>query len=111
MTEQISFGAGSFADNPEPRCPCLLLLDVSGSMGGQPIAELNSGLATFKDELAADSLAMKRVEVGIVTFGPVKTEQLFQTAEHFSPPTLVTQGDTPMGEAIRQGLDMIRQRK
>lgn len=111
MTEQISFGAGGFADNPEPRCPCLLLLDVSGSMGGQPIAELNAGLTTFKDELAADSLAMKRVEVGIVTFGPVKTEQLFQTAEHFYPPTLVTQGDTPMGEAIRQGLEMIRQRK
>ena len=111
MTEQISFGAGGFADNPEPRCPCLLLLDVSGSMGGQPIAELNAGLTTFKDELAADSLAMKRVEVGIVTFGPVKTEQMFQTAEHFYPPTLVTQGDTPMGEAIRQGLEMIRQRK
>lgn len=111
MTEQISFGAGGFADNPEPRCPCLLLLDVSGSMGGQPIAELNAGLTTFKDELAADSLAMKRVEVGIVTFGPVKTEQLFQTAEHFYPPTLVSQGDTPMGEAIRQGLEMIRQRK
>ena len=111
MIEQISFGAGTFADNPEPRCPCLLLLDVSGSMGGQPIAELNSGLSTFKDELAADSLAMKRVEIGIVTFGPVKTEQLFQTAEHFYPPTLVTQGDTPMGEAIRQGLEMIRQRK
>lgn len=111
MTDQITFGAGGFADNPEPRCPCLLLLDVSGSMRGQPIAELNAGLITFKDELAADSLAMKRVEVGIVTFGPVKTEQIFQTAEHFYPPTLVTQGDTPMGEAIRQGLEMIRQRK
>lgn len=111
MSEQISFNVGVFADNPEPRCPCLLLLDVSGSMGGQPIAELNAGLITFKDELAADSLAMKRVEVGIITFGPVKTEQLFQTAEHFYPPTLVTQGDTPMGEAIRRGLEMIRQRK
>lgn len=111
MSEQISFGGGGFAANPEPRCPCLLLLDVSGSMGGQPIAELNAGLTTFKDELAADSLAMKRVEVGIITFGPVRTEQAFQTAESFYPPTLTTQGDTPMGEAIRQGLEMVRQRK
>jgi hypothetical protein len=71
MTEQIPFGTTEFADNPEPRCPCLLLLDVSGSMKGQPITELNAGLTTFKDELAADALAMKRVEVGIVTFGPV----------------------------------------
>jgi len=111
MTEQISFETTEFADNPEPRCPCLLLLDVSGSMQGQPIVELNAGLTTFKDELAADTLAMKRVEVGIVTFGPVQIALPFQGAASFYPPMLVAQGDTPMGSAIKQGLDMIRQRK
>ncbi len=111
MSEQISFGTDSFADNPEPRCPCLLLLDVSGSMQGQPIAELNSGLVTLKDELAADALAMKRVEVGIVTFGPVQTALPFQGASNFYPPTLTSQGDTPMGSAIRHGLELVRQRK
>lgn len=111
MTDQISFGTTEFADNPEPRCPCMLLLDVSGSMGGQPIAELNAGLTAFKDELASDALAMKRVEVGIITFGPVRIELPFQSAESFYPPSLSPQGDTPMGEAIRQALDMVRQRK
>jgi uncharacterized protein YegL len=111
MTEQISFGTTEFADNPEPRCPCILLLDVSGSMGGQPISELNAGLITFKDELAADALAMKRVEVSIVTFGPVRTELPFTGATSFYPPSLSAQGDTPMGEAIRQGLELVRQRK
>lgn len=111
MTDQISFGTDSFADNPEPRCPCLLLLDVSGSMSGRPIDELNAGLSTFKDELAADSLAMKRVEVGIITFGPVRTEAHFQTAASFYPPNLASQGDTPMGEAIRQGIAMVNERK
>jgi uncharacterized protein YegL len=111
MIEQISFETTEFADNPEPRCPCLLLLDVSGSMGGQPIAELNAGLATFKDELAADALAMKRVEVGIVTFGPVKTELPFTGAATFYPPSLSAQGDTPMGAAIKQGLELLSQRK
>ncbi len=33
-SEQVPFGTDSFADNPEPRCPCLLLLDISGSMSG-----------------------------------------------------------------------------
>lgn len=111
MTNQITFETNEFADNPEPRCPCLLLLDVSGSMNGQPITELNTGLTTFKDELASDTLAMKRVEVGIVTFGPVRTELPFQSAASFYPPALSSQGDTPMGAAIRQGLDMVRQRK
>lgn len=111
MTEQISFGTTEFADNPEPRCLCLLLLDVSGSMQGQPIAELNAGLTIFKDELAADALAMKRVEVGIVTFGPVQIALPFQGAAAFYPPALTAQGDTPMGAAIKQGLDLVRQRK
>jgi len=52
-----------FADNPEPRCPCVLLLDTSGSMQGEPINALNNGLRAFKDDLIKDALASKRVEV------------------------------------------------
>ncbi|ESW79631.1 hypothetical protein X772_26690 [Mesorhizobium sp. LSJC280B00] len=109
--DQIPFGAAEFADNPEPRCPCLLLLDTSYSMSGAPIDALNQGLVAFKDELAADSLAMKRVEVAIVTFGPVNIVAPFQTADLFTPSTLATSGDTPMGAAIEQGLEMLRRRK
>ncbi len=112
MIEQTPFGTNSFAENPEPRCPCVLLLDVSGSMQGSPIAELNAGLTTYKDALAADALASKRVEVAIVTFGgQVQTVCDFTTAEGFHPPTLSAGGDTPMGAAIRHGLDMLRGRK
>ena len=111
MSEQIEFSASEFVDNPEPRCPCLLLLDVSGSMSGAPISELNAGLRAFQEELSSDTLAMKRVEVGVVTFGPVTLEAPFQTAGMFQAPTLRAQGDTPMGEAIRQGLELVRQRK
>lgn len=34
--EQQPFAAAEFAENPEPRCPCILLLDTSGSMEGDP---------------------------------------------------------------------------
>jgi len=111
MSEQITFETNDFASNPEPRCPCVLLLDVSGSMSGRPLDELNAGLVTFKDELASDTLAMKRVEVGIVTFGPVKMEVPFVGASMFYPPVLQAQGDTPMGAAINQAVNMVEERK
>ena len=82
--DQIPFGASEFVEKPEPRCPCLLLLDTSHSVQGQPISELNNGLVAFKDELAADALAMKRVEVGIFTFGPVATLADLHTARRRS---------------------------
>jgi uncharacterized protein YegL len=117
VTEQVpyptpSFETTDFADNPEPRCPCLLLLDTSGSMQtNNAIAELNAGLVTFKEELAADTLAMKRVEIAIVTFGPPQVVSEFHTAETFVPPPLVASGDTPMGAAIITGLELLRRRK
>jgi Mg-chelatase subunit ChlD len=101
--EQVPFDAAGFADNPEPRCPCLLLLDTSGSMQGRPISELNAGLIALKDELMADSVAAKRVEIGILTFGPIKIITHFTTADQFDPPTLSSSGDTPMGSAITSG--------
>lgn len=111
MSEQITFATSDFASNPEPRCPCILLLDVSGSMSGRPINELNAGLVTFRDELLADPLALKRVELGIVTFGPVHVEKPFTSAANFFPPILFAQGDTPMGAAITKALDMVEERK
>lgn len=109
--EQVKFSNVDFADNPEPRCPCVLLLDTSGSMSGAKIAELNKGLETFATELRSDAMAAKRIEVAIITFGPVKTVQHFVTADTFRAPTLSTYGDTPMGAAIQNALELVARRK
>ncbi len=108
---QTPFGAAEFAENPEPRCPCLLLLDTSMSMSGARIEELNAGLAAFKDELATDTLAAKRVEVAVVTFGPVQVVSDFTTVTSFYPPVLRPEGATPMGEAVQMGIELLRRRK
>jgi uncharacterized protein YegL len=104
-----------FAQNPEPRCPCVLLLDTSGSMnarGGAPLRALTEGLVAFREELLKDPLAGRRVEIAIVTFGGnVRIIQDFVTVDNFAVPLLQAGGLTPMGTAVLQGLDMVDARK
>jgi uncharacterized protein YegL len=96
----------------QPRCPCVLILDTSGSMSGSRIAALNEGLNIFRDELVKDELAKKRIEIAIVEFNSVvRIVQDFVTAEHFHPPTLKASGGTDIVEGIQQALDLIKRRK
>ena len=117
MADQIPFEANPFADaelikNTEPRCACILLLDISGSMQGAAINELNAGLVQFKDELAADSLGTKRVEVAVVTFGEgVQVATDFCNPDVFIAPNLKAAGSTPLGAALNKALDLLADRK
>lgn len=109
--EQQPFFNPEFAENPEPRCPCLLLLDTSGSMEGKPIAELNSALQEFKNDLLSNSLSSKRVEIATITFGPVNILNDFTSVENFEVPRLEAKGDTPLGAAVMTGLEILKTRK
>ena len=109
--QQQPFSNAEFAENPEQRCPLVLLLDTSYSMRGDPIAELNEGIATLRQELLDDQMAAKRIDLALITFGPVETRYDFGTVDHFYPETLEAEKDTPIGEAILSGLNMVRERK
>lgn len=92
-----------FADNPEPRCPVVLVLDISGSMAGPPIKELNEALRSFSDALKNDRLASLRVEVAVVTFGgnvrclDVRGAEIIKGNEviRFNPRALAPKSMTP----------------
>ena len=104
--------AVEFAENPEPRCPCVLLLDTSGSMKGAPIDALNQGIQAFQLSVSKDPLASRRVEVAVLTFdSQIQVIQDFVTADQFQPPTLTAQGQTKMGSGIIKALDMVKDRK
>ncbi|MEQ4719387.1 VWA domain-containing protein [Nonomuraea sp. B19D2] len=99
-------------DNPDPRTPCAVLLDVSGSMDGHPIERLNEGLALFQRELQANDVARKRVELELVTFGGEGVKATgFQEAQAFNSPSLEADGGTPLAEALLRALNDLTERK
>jgi uncharacterized protein YegL len=100
------------ATNFENRLPCVLLLDVSSSMKGERIEELNRGLQVYRTEVLADSLAAQRVEVAVITFGTeVTLECPFTTIDQFKPPILTASGKTALGAALNRAQDLLDQRK
>jgi len=104
--------AVEFAENPEPRCPCVLLLDTSGSMQGEPLDAMLAGLEAFRFDLAVDPLAARRVEVAVVAFdNRIQVVQDFVSPDRFEIPFLNAEGMTHVGAAIEKALDMVEERK
>ncbi len=110
ILDQITNDQDDFFTNPDRRCPCVLLVDKSYSMEGAKIAELNKAMKVLHQELSGDAMAEKRVDMAIVSFGPVEVEQNFATLDKFQMPELQSSGGTPMGEAIERALKMIDER-
>ena len=99
------------AENYEQKCLCVLVLDVSGSMGGQPIEELNKGLQDFYNEISADATTSQRLEVSLITFSHiVKTIQEPALVENFTMPALQAGGSTAMATAVHNAIDKVAAR-
>ena len=115
IARPINRTALTYADNPQPRCPVVLLLDCSSSMAGQAIAELNEGLRQFLSELSSDPIASMSVELAVIGFGEqvelLNQFQLVSEAARNPVRTLHANGYTPLGAAMRLGLAEIRQRR
>ena len=113
MTETINGDKIPMPEDGDPKCAVVVLLDNSGSMDGEPIAQLNAGLTTFWQALQDDPLAARRCEVAIITFGgSVRVTQDFVSASNVPQlAALAASGQTPMGAAIVRAVEMVSQRK
>jgi uncharacterized protein YegL len=93
-----------YENNPNQRTPCVLVLDASGSMSGQPIDELNAGLVEFENSLKADPAALTRVQVSIICVGGPKNNASllldWTDCTNFKAFELVASGSTPLAEGI-----------
>lgn len=100
--------------------PCVLLLDISGSMNGadgtaigrRPIDKLNEAIKVLKDEITNDEIANDRVEVCVITFNDeVELVQSFKNADQLNLPKLVASGTTAMNGAIELAIDVIERQR
>jgi uncharacterized protein YegL len=98
--------------NYEQKCLCVLVLDVSGSMSGPPIEELNQGLKDFREQVQADSTAANRLEISILTFSSFVDCLAEPTlVETLTIPTLAAKGSTKMVDAVREAIVKVEKRK
>lgn len=111
MINQEVFGAPKIAAPNEAHLACVLLLDTSGSMLGEPIGSLNQALQNFKEKVSMDEMAQKRVDVAIVEFNSsVRVVQDFTPIAQMEPVQLAATGVTAMGAGINTAIDMVKDR-
>lgn len=98
--------------NYAEKCLCVLVVDVSTSMGGEPINQLNMGLQDFRRDVVDDFVTSQRLEVSIVTFGSsVTCVQEPALIDSFQMPTLSVNGSTKLVDGVRTGLSLVEDRK
>ena len=106
------YDAAEFADNPEPRCSIVLVLDVSDSMNGVKIDTVNRALGKIRHMLQTDSLAALRADVAIIEFdNEARIVADFTNGTDFEAPVLTTKGGTNFSKAVNLALDIIEARK
>ena len=101
-------------DNTSQRLPCVLVLDGSGSMEGNPISELNQGLKTLEEELKKDDTASQRVQLLVIRLGDDDKATIltdWTDAIDFKAPTVEAYGRTPLGKAMELALEKIKEQK
>lgn len=99
-------------ENYEQKCLCVLVLDVSGSMVGPPIKELNKGLQTFCYQVVKDETAAERLEVCIITFeSVVQCIQEPMLVRNFKMPDLQAGGSTQLAQGVKEAIMKVAHRK
>jgi len=83
------------------RLPVYILLDVSGSMAGEPIEAVRQGMKALIQDLKGDAQAIESAHLSVITFGSSAT-QVSPLTEigSFQEPLLNAAGDTKMGAAL-----------
>lgn len=84
------------------RLPIYFLIDVSESMVGEPIAQVEKGMQTIIQELRTDPRAQETVFVSIIAFaGKAKTIMPLQEINNFYPPKFPIGSGTSLSSGLK----------
>src|SRR3990172_4085766 len=83
------------------RLPIYFLIDISESMAGYPIEQVEEGMAAIIKELRTDPFALETVYISIIIFaGKAKIIANLLELYNFYPPKLPIGGGTAFGNAL-----------
>lgn len=108
-----NFNASEFSNSTKRRLPICFCLDTSGSMMGNPIKQLNMGLANFIASIKANDDTKAATDIAIVTFGSsVEIVMPFGKIKDEGLPEISASTTlTPIGEGILTSLELLNARK
>jgi len=108
------FKESDFSKSTKRRLPICFCLDVSGSMSGRPIQDLNDGLQSFFSSIRENEETRSSADICIVTFGG-SVDILLPfgklTKQMSIPRIQATTSLTPIGEGILTALELLAVRK
>jgi uncharacterized protein YegL len=104
----IPFDPSKFTAAKAKPLPVILLLDVSGSMGGEKIRNLNDAVRDMLEVFRDTENSETEIWVAIITFGDqVKLHQKLVSAGQIQWQDLSAGGSTPLGVALQMVKAMI----
>ncbi|MDD3589719.1 MAG: VWA domain-containing protein [Thermoguttaceae bacterium] len=85
------------------RLPVYLLIDVSGSMLGEPIEAVKNGVQILHSALRRDPYALESAYISVITFS-TEVQQVVPLTEvaMFQPPNISASGGTALGAALKK---------
>jgi uncharacterized protein YegL len=102
------FNPAMFTVSEAKPLPVILLLDVSGSMGGAKIKNLNEAVKDMLETFRDTENGEVEIHVAAITFGAeVKLHQALSNASSVQWHDLSAGGGTPLGTALRMAKAMI----
>lgn len=113
MQDDLLLRKEELTENPTPRVPVCLALDVSGSMEfGQKMDELNIGIREFFHAVRSDEMARISAEIAIITFDSTAKKIMdFSSIDRQSVPILTAGGNTAIGGGVNMAIDLLEQAK